>query len=486
MKRTLLSLLGLLVVLAAVVLTRTLTTTPPGLDAPPAPPLPTGAEIPDTTTLAQRLAQTVRFVTVGHSDPRQLDIQPFLALHAFLEASYPGVHATLEREIVSEATLLFTWRGLAPSLAPVLLLAHQDVVPAPNPESWTQPPFAGVIDNGIVWGRGTLDDKGSMLAILEAVEVLTAAGVRPQRTILLGFGHDEETGGRGAQAIAALLEERGLRPAWTLDEGLAVVEGLVPGIDGQAALVGIAEKGFLTLELVASAEAGHSSMPPRTSAVGRLSRALTRLEDSPVPGGLDGPSGAMFDHLAPSMSFGLKTLMVNRWLFSDLIEGQLAARPQTNALLRTTTALTVLRAGDRANLLPSVATAQVNFRVHPRDTLDGIETFVREVVDDPDVEVRRVDYGSAPSPVSSTDSEGFRLLRASVADVFPSAAFAPGLVLAATDSRHLIGVSEDVYRFSPMRLGDGDLARVHGHDERISVEDYSNMVRFYLHLLRRL
>ena len=440
----------------------------------------------DGPAMAERLAAAVRCPTLSVPPGEDFDVAPFQQLHEVLAASFPRVHAELQREEVAEAGLLYTWVGSDPAAAPVLLLAHQDVVPAVDPEQWQQPPFAGTVTDDFVWGRGTLDDKGSLMAQLEAVELLLAQGFRPRRTVLLAFGHDEEVGGqRGAGAIAALLAERGVHPAWSLDEGLAVVEDLVPGVAGKVAMVGIAEKGYLSLELVVEAEGGHSSMPPADNAIARISRAIDRLGKHPLPGGLDGPVAAMFEHLAPRLPLTLRVLLANRWLFGGLVAAKLGASPQGNALLRTTTAPTMLEAGVRPNVLPTRARAVVNFRLHPRDTVAGVIAHTRAAVADPKVQIQPLDGAAQePSTLASTGSEGFLTLQRTVSQVFPGAAVAPGLVLAGTDSRHYATLATDSYRFAPFRLGPGDLQRVHGRDERIAVTDYANMVRFYLQLLR--
>ena len=239
----------------------------------------------DADELAVHLAEAVRFRTVSHQDPSQNDAGELLALHDWLQKTYPVAHSVLRREIVNEHSLLYTWEGKSSSLKPVIFLAHMDVVPVePATEgSWTNPPFDGVISEGFVWGRGTLDMKGILVAIMEAVELQIADGHQPERTIMLGFGHDEEIGGRnGAVKIAELLKSRGVRLKWVIDEVSAITQGVIPGMDVPVALVGIAEKGYVTLELIACGKGGHTSMPPYDTAVTRLAQAITKLQKNPL------------------------------------------------------------------------------------------------------------------------------------------------------------------------------------------------------------
>lgn len=439
----------------------------------------------DELAAAQRLAAAVRFPTVsregGATDPR-----PFTDFNAWLEASFPRAFAALSRERV-EAGQLLTWRGADPSLPPVLLAAHADVVPVePGTErDWTRPPFGGEIADGFVWGRGTLDDKASLLGILEAVERLLADGFRPRRTVLFAFGEDEEIGGEdGAATIAALLAARGVRPAWALDEGLTIVEGMVPGLDRPLAAVGVAEKGFVTLDLTVETDGGHSSMPPSETAIGILARALARLEAAPMPAELDDPARQGFEFLGPEMPFDSRLAFANLWLFGPLVERELAATPPGAALLRTTLAPTLLEAGVKDNVLASRARAAVNSRIQPRDSIAAVVRHVRRAIADPRVVVTlRPGMRSEPSPVSPASGEGFRAVARTVREVFPDTVVAPWLVLGATDGRHYAGVADAVYRFAPFRLVPEDLARIHGTDERIAIASYADLIRFYHRLL---
>src|SRR5213594_3972802 len=408
-KKALVALLAALVLVATVAIIRTLqfASRQPQV-------APVATEPLDSLALAGRLAGAVRFRTISYQDSSQFDAREFDGLHRYLRDSFPRLHAALALEKVNGHGLLYRWAGSDSSLAPILLLAHQDVVPVePGTEGrWTEPPFAGRIAAGFVWGRGALDDKGSLVGILEAVGRLVAAGAKPRRTVYLAFGYGEEVGGRrGAARIAELLAARNVHPEFVLDEGGALATGLVTGISAPVALIGIAEKGYVTVELTAQAEGGHSSMPPPQTAVGILATGLTRLEGQQMPRAIRGPTADMFDYLGPEMSFGARLVMANRWLFGGVLAGRFGATPQGNAMLRTTTAPTVLQAGVKENVLPSSARALVNFRILPGDSVGSVLEHVRRAVHDSRISVEPLQGTmNNPSAVTNVDTEPFQLL----------------------------------------------------------------------------
>ena len=475
-KRLAVALLAVITVLVAVVLIRTFTIPSRQVTADPAPALSF-----DEDAAANRLAEAVRYRTVTTHEG--LDPSAFVAFHAFLGRAFPLAHATLRRRVVAEHSLLYTWTGSDPDLKPALLLAHQDVVPVETPDLWTHPPFDGKRAGGFVWGRGTLDDKGSLVGILEAVEALLRAGFTPQRTVILAFGHDEEIGGRGAQAMAEVLAKREIQADYVLDEGGPIALGVVPGVTRPVALIGVAEKGYVTVQLTARATGGHSSMPPPLTAVGRVARAIARLEADPFPMEITAGPAHQMDWLAPELPFVQRMALSNRWLFAPLVKSLYAKKPSTAASLRTTTAPTVFHGGTKDNVLPRSAHGYVNFRVLTGQTPDGVVKRVERVIADPEITVKKMPFESAPSPVSDPESPAFARLQRTIAQVSPDVAVVPFLTVGAMDARHYAGLSRNVYRYYPLRLDSAGLERIHGRDEHISERNYAELVRFYAQLI---
>jgi carboxypeptidase PM20D1 len=377
---------ALIVGLAGVLLARTITTAPREIAGTPAPDFAL-----DTGSAAERLARAVRFETVAPEGERRFDGAAAEGLHEFLRQSYRRAHEVLSREMVGGYSVLYRWEGTEPQLSPILLMGHLDVVPIePGTErDWLEPPFSCRISEGYIWGRGTIDDKSTVLATLEAVELLLGNGFRPRRTVYLAFGHDEETRGQdGAAKIAELLRSRNIVLDFVLDEGLFIVDGIAPGIVDPVALIGTAEKGWLTVMLTATGPGGHSAMPPRHTAVGTLAAAIQRLEANPMPAAIRPPVTEFFARVAPEMSLLHRVAFANLWLFGPLVRQELGRSTTTNAIIRTTSAVTVARAGTLENVLPKSATAVVNFRILPGDTTTGALEHARRVIADPHVTTR--------------------------------------------------------------------------------------------------
>ncbi|UGV24585.1 M20 family peptidase [Rhodopseudomonas boonkerdii] len=442
----------------------------------------------DEQAAAKRLAEAIRFQTISNAFNPDQAAGPLRAMQAHLAASFPAFHAATTREVVGGYSLLYTWQGSDPAAGPIALLAHQDVVPvAPGTEKdWQYPPFDGVVADGFIWGRGSWDDKGNLYAILEAAEAMAKAGFRPKRTIYFAFGHDEEVSGtRGATAIAALLKSRGVKLDFVLDEGLLITEGILKGLDRPMALIGVAEKGYATLVLNARATPGHSSMPPRETAIGMMSAALTHLENARLPMQIRSTVGEMFATIAPEMSGFNRVVLSNLWLFKPLLLREFEKSGPTEATVRTTTALTIFNAGDKDNVLPGNAEAVVNFRLLPGDTQASVTEHVRKVVGNEKIEIKPYPGNTDPPPVTGTASASYRALNTTIREVFPDALVAPGLMVAATDSRHYADVTDNIFRFSPVRANEQDLKRFHGTNERLSIANYADMIRFYRRLMEK-
>ncbi|WP_299929172.1 M20 family peptidase [uncultured Pelagimonas sp.] len=438
----------------------------------------------DIDAAAQSLSKAVQFKTIANGS-HQEEFDGFLAL---LKSEFPLIANKLTLEPLANNTQLYTWHGTDPSLAPVLLAAHSDVVPISfgSLDRWSYTPFSGEIADGYVWGRGTLDDKGALIAIMATVEHLLATGFTPKRTVYLSFGGDEEIGGDGALAVANHLIAQGVTLDWALDEGSFVLQDVIPGLDVPVASINLAEKGYVTVKLVARSPGGHSALPPRVTAVGRIARAVDALQTTPVPGGLSDVSGAFFDNLGRHFSLEKRVLFANTWLFSPLLNVVLSDAATTNAMLRTTTAPTMLAGSNKENVLAAEASAVINFRIHPRDTIDSVIAHVTETIDDPEVEIV-VDrqFSSNPSPVADEASAGYTQIQTAITQAFGPLATVPGLTIAATDARHYALAAKNAFRINPFKVTNDDIARFHGIDERLSIENLEAGMNFYGALLSK-
>ena len=490
MKKLLLPLLGfvtLLVAMLAVVLVAN--TTRATRAAAPMSIAPVLVRV-DSAGAITRLATAVTFQTISYEEGTQAaDSGAFRALHEHLRTSFPLVHAALARETVAGLSLLYTWHGTDSTLAPVVLMGHLDVVPViPGTEGqWTQPPFGGVIADGFVWGRGTLDDKVSVMAVLEAAEGALRGGFQPKRTLYFAVGHDEEVGGGGARALKEMLVKRGIKgPALVVDEGGVIVPGAMLGTNGTVALVGASEKGFLSLQLSVKGAGGHSSAPPAHSAIGQLASAITRLEASPFPLVLDGPTKAMMERLRGGMPYARRLALSNLWLFGPVVSRGLAGTPSGAAMLRTTTAVTVVKGGVKTNVLPIDAMATVNFRIRPGETIASVTERVRDVIADTGVLIAAVGFKTEPSAVSDPTGPGFKTIERSLREVYPDPQLvvAPYLVIGGTDARIWSALSTQTFRFLAAPVTADALARIHGTNERVAVGGYLLAIRFFERLIR--
>lgn len=412
--------------------------------------------------------------------------QPFEDFVDLLAELYPLVHAHLALERITEFGLLFRWAGAAASAQPVVLMAHYDVVPVDESDAWTYPPFEGRIEGGWVYGRGALDDKGPLLVVLEAVENLLTAGFVPARDVYLSFGGNEETYGAAAASIAATLRQRGIVPWLVLDEGGAVVDAPLPFALGDAAMVGVGEKGVATLRLSARGDGGHASAPPSVTAIRRIARAIHRLDPGTFPARTPAAITRMLNLFANKARGRDQTVLRMLATFPALTARIFAAMGgEPAALVRTTVAATMQEGGTAANVLPSQAAATLNLRIALGETVDGTVRRVKRRIRDPLVEVTIVE-SSEPSPESPTDNEQFALIVDAVTASYPDAATVPYVMMAATDSRHFHRFSPAVYRFAPLRMSNAQRASIHGVDERVEIASLERGEVFHRALLQRL
>lgn len=438
----------------------------------------------DESRAVENLRALVRIPTVSHLNDEGTDWSQFALFRETIARLYPKTHAALEQEIVDGHTMLFRWAG-ASATEPTVLMAHYDVVAADD-QGWDHPAFAAnLVGEGaeqVVWGRGTLDDKGSLACILEAVEALVAAGHTPANDVYLSFGHNEETAGSGAGMVVDVLEERGIRPALVLDEGGAVVEGIFPGVSKPIAVVGVSEKGIFSLRLVVEQQGGHASTPPKFAATVRLARALVRLNrrgfrTSFVPTNLE-----MIRTLGAHARQPLRWVFTNLWLTRVPLLGLFARlSDETNAMVRTTQAVTQLRGAQAANALPERAEAIVNIRVAIDSSVDEAVRHVRRAIRDDAVTIELL-HPTEPSPVSPTTGRAWDLVKATIEETYPGTIVTPYVMLGASDSRHFTRISDFVYRFSPFEMSGEERGTLHAKNERIRVATFLKGVAFYTRL----
>jgi len=439
----------------------------------------------------ERLRAMIRVPTVSRAAPELADESQFAAFRALLAALYPLTHARLELELVDGGSLLFRWPGHSggdDSLGPSVLMAHYDVVPADEP-GWTHPAFGGELSGEgaelRIWGRGAIDDKGMLACIIEAVEAALADGVTPARDVYLSFGHNEETQGAGAEAVVRLLESRGIRCGLVIDEGGAIVEGMLPGVAGPIAMIGLSEKGIAGVELIAEKQGGHAATPARNGATALLARAILALEAHPSRAELSEPSIAMLE-AASTRAPGVRGWLYRhaRALRGPLARAMARSGPEQAAVVRTTRAVTRLSGSAGDNVLAERATAMVNVRIATGSSVELAVRDIQKVVGD-GILVRLV-YGSDPPPVSRREGPAWDALIRTIAATFPRTIPSPFIMIQASDARHFTRISDTVYRFLPFDLTLGEREALHAVDESIRVSTYLDGIRFFRRLIAEL
>ncbi|HMJ69411.1 MAG TPA: M20 family peptidase [Cyclobacteriaceae bacterium] len=479
MIRRILKILGVaLLILVAVVMFRTVTFKSKQLDiaATPAPGY--------TADALEHFRGSIKFKTISSTDPSLVDTSAFMEFHRYLKNSYPLIHEKLSLKTIANFSLLYKWEGSDVSLAPYVLMAHQDVVPIEEASRnlWTVDPFEGVVRDELVWGRGACDDKINLIAIMESVEKLLKEGFQPKRTIYLAFGHDEETGGTGAKAIAAELKSQNVTADLVLDEGGIITLDKVPGMTKPTALIGTSEKGYLSLELKVEKNGGHSSMPERETALDILAKALVVLRENPFPADFTPSTEGFIQHVGPELPFVQKMAFANIWLLKPMVINIYESSPGGNALVRTTAVPTIFHAGVKDNVVPTTVSAVVNFRLLPGDGSEKVNKRVKEIINDERVTVKDLgSFFSEPTAVSPEDGPGYKLVDEVVHKTFPNIVTTPFMMIGGTDSRHMDGISKNIIKFSPMT----DPIGFHGIDERVSLKSYSETLWFFETLLRQ-
>ncbi len=433
-----------------------------------------------------RLSKFIQIKTVTYNDFSMIDMKEHKKVEGFFKKNFPLCTKTLDFKKLNDFAYIFQWKGRDESKKPVLFMAHFDVVPVQD-EGWDYPPFCGEIKNGHILGRGTLDTKDSLLGILESAEKLISEGFFPESTIYFAFGGDEEIMGlQGAVKIVEYFKSQNINFDWILDEGSIIANNMLSMSDKPLALIGIAEKGFANVRLIAQGEPGHASMPPEHTAAGLIARAVYKLENNPFPVRLTKTVREFLKSLIPHVSFFLAIVFSNLWFFAPIVKILFKKSPKTAAMVRTTQAATILKGSKKDNILPDKAEAIVNVRILPGENKLDILKRMKSVVKDPQVIVEFMNENDASNPVHESDSNGigYTLIKNTVNKVYPEAVVSPFLVTATTDSRHYKDITDNIYRFVPMVLTGEDLKKIHGFNESISIENYTLIINIFTELMK--
>ena len=437
----------------------------------------------DAEKATNDLAEMIRCKTVSHRDEGLDDVAEFDKFEQVLPRLFPNIHATCEFEKPGPRSLLFRWKGKNPD-APSVFMSHYDVVSVEEAD-WTRPAFDGIVEDGVLWGRGTLDTKGTLNGVLQAAEALIASGFVPEHDIYFAFGGNEEVNGDGSKTIVDLFSQRGITPGLVLDEGGAVCTKVFPGVKAPIALIGTGEKGQLNIRYTVKGGGGHSSSPKANGPVIRLSRAALNVEKASFKYTLSQPAAELFDTAGRHSSFLYRLLFANLWCFSPLLSlyAKLSGG-EFNAIVRTTTAFTQMSGSKGANVIPAVATMVSNHRIIPGENVESVVAHVKKAVNDDKVDVSVIN-GVNPSVISTTDCEAYERLRSTVAETWQDAIVSPYLMVAGSDSRHWGAISDKVYRFSAMALSKEERGMIHGNDERIPIETICRTVEFYIRMMKK-
>ena len=470
--------LGAFVVLIATLLIRTAMFKPK--DAQKA--TPEAVDI-DEKRAVESLRQMIRCKTVSSRDKSTVDEKEFVKFRELLKSRYPNIHKVCKLENIGETGLLYCWKGKK-SEEPTVLMAHYDVVPA-DEAAWEKPAFEGIIEDGFLWGRGTLDTKGTLVGVVEATEKLIGEGFVPENDIYLSFSGNEEIMGESAPDIVTELEKRGVAPALVVDEGGAVVEGVFPGVNDKCALIGIGEKGMMDLEFYYKSTGGHASAPPPHGPVGKLAQAVVDVEAHPFKCTLSKPVAAMFDTLGRRSNFVYRLIFSNLWLFLPVLDMLCKkAGGELNAMMRTTCAFTMMDASKASNVLPPDAKVVANLRLIEGDTPESVIEKIKKTINNDEIELKMV-YGMKPSISSDMSSVGYKKLKNAIEQTWTEAVVSPYLMVACSDSRHFCRISDKVMRFSAMELTKQERGFIHANNERIPLEKIGTTVRFYVRLIKQ-
>ncbi len=481
LKKTLLFILLAFVLFVAYLIINTLNFDSKQLTVAPTTP------IKASPTAINHFAEALKIKTVSPENTVDFDSLQFKKFNTFLRDTYPLADSLLEKKIFNSFSHLYKWQGSDTSLKPIILMGHLDVVPVidNNLSEWNVDPWAGTIKNDTIWGRGTIDDKVGVIGIMEAVEHLLSQNFKPNRTVYFAFGHDEEIGGRlGAVAMADYLSKQGVTAEYVLDEGGVISDGLVPDMTKEVALIGTAEKGYLSLNLKVRLEGGHSSMPGKETVIDVMAKAVSALKSNPLPAKFTVPLEGFMEYVGPEMPFLNKMVFANKSVLGPLLLKVYESTSSGNAQIRTTTSPTIFNSGVKDNIIPLTATATVNFRILPETTAEDVIAHVKNVMNDERITITKGGFVSEPSKLSATDNEQFKILNTTILQLFPDVVVAPYLVVGGTDSRHYGELTDNIYRFSPIHLNKNSQKSFHGLNERVAISDFYDAIAFYVQLIQ--
>ncbi|MGL1891256.1 MAG: M20 family peptidase [Spirochaetaceae bacterium] len=442
----------------------------------------------DINRTAKKLSKAVQIPTISLMDRSLIDLSEFDKFKAMLKEEFPLCHKNMKLTIINEYSLLYRWKGENPESKPMLFMAHYDVVPIAEGtvEDWTFPPFSGEISDNYLWGRGSLDTKITLITSLESAELQLERGFSPKRDIYFAFGHDEEiTGVEGAKYIVEYLKEQNIKFELILDEGGIVSTDNIKGLDKPVALIGIAEKGYADIEITIKGEGGHASMPPVSTSVGQMAKVITNLEKNQMPLKITTPVKLFLSTIGPRLGNLNRIILGNLWIFKPIFINIFSKTTSGNAMLRTTTAVTMAQGSNAANVLPQIAKATINYRITPGDSIDGVLKHIKNVNKSLNLDVK-VLQGNEPSTISSIETEAYNTLSTIIKNVFEDVYITPYLVMARTDASFYGELSNSVYRFAPIVLSSSELSTIHNTNERVSLDNIERAVRFYIHLIKEL
>ena len=436
----------------------------------------------------EHLAQSTTIPVIGYDDANNDSINhhAILDFHQWVKNTYPLIAKNAKWEIINQHSLLITLKGQS-NKAAAMFLGHFDVVPTPDSADWKHKPFKGTIAKDTLWGRGALDDKNVIVALLEAAEYRLSKGFQFNRTLIFAFGHDEETGGKnGAAAIAKHLIKNKTAVSFIADEGFGVMKGIVPGLTNNCAIIGLSEKGNVSIKLSVKQLGGHSAWPNPENATSILSRGLSKLENYQFPAHLDGPVRGLFTEAAPYMDWGYRALFSNLWITAPLVKTVLLGGEKTAATIRTTHVTTIIKSGTKENVVPPIAEAIVNLRLFPGDDIAFVELEINRVLNDPRIKASVYLEGQEATPISPDHGDGYDQIKECIHAQFPETVVVPGLVITGTDCKNYTAVTNRMYRFVPFEFSNNNLSGIHGKNEYITRGQFNQAVVFYIDLFQRL